>query len=86
MLLEAARRKCTNTRKMIRSFFVDRLRPGHPELSCSREEKTWDARPQRAEGSISTSVPSADRGFLRPRKKRSADPCPVMDVTVSAEG
>src|SRR5712664_1143821 len=43
-------------------------------------------RAQRAEGSISTSVPSADRGFRRPRKKRWADPCLVMDVTVSAVG
>src|SRR5882757_7674392 len=41
---------------------------------------------QRADGSISTSAASADRGFWRPRKKRWADPCLVMDVTVSAEG
>jgi hypothetical protein len=45
MLPEAAGRKCTNTHKMIRSFVVDRLRCGHPGLSCSREEKMWMPRP-----------------------------------------
>jgi hypothetical protein len=47
MLPEAARRKCTNTMKMIRAFVVDRLRCGDPELSCSREEKTWMPGPTR---------------------------------------
>jgi hypothetical protein len=47
MLPEAAGRKCTNTLKMIRSFVVDRLGSGHPELSCSSEEKTWMPGPTR---------------------------------------
>jgi hypothetical protein len=47
MLPEATRRKCTNTLKMIRAFVVDRLRCGDPELSCSREEKTWMPGPTR---------------------------------------
>jgi len=85
MLPEASRRKCTNTLEMIRSFVVDRLRCGHPGLSCRSEGKTWMPGPTRARlhfdlGSIGRSR------FLAAEEKRWADPCPVMDGTVSAEG
>jgi hypothetical protein len=42
MLAAAARRKCTNKRKMIRAFVAARLRSGHSGLSCQSEV---DARP-----------------------------------------
>jgi hypothetical protein len=70
MLPEATRRKCTNTLKMIRSFVVDpaSFQPSWSILLQVKRRRGCPA--QRAEGSISTSVPSADCGFLRPMKKK----------------